>query len=118
MIQLPKLKKIDLSKPKKKKILLLSDDMRRHSGVGTMSREIVLNSCHHYDWVQVGGAIKHPDQGKRIDISVDIQKETGVNDASVVVYPTDGYGNPDIVRGLIQQEKIDIVILKENKKII
>ena len=109
-ISLPKLKKIDLNKPKKKKILLLSDDMRLHSGVGTMSREIVLNSCKEYDWVQIGGAIKHPDQGKRIDISSDIQKETGVQDASVIVYPTDGYGNPDLLRQLISHEKIDIIM--------
>jgi hypothetical protein len=42
----------------KKKILLLSDDLRMSSGVGTMSKEFVLGSCHHFDWVQVGGAIK------------------------------------------------------------
>ena len=44
---------------KKKKILLLSDDLRMHSGVATVSREFVLGTIHHYDWVQVGGAIKH-----------------------------------------------------------
>ena len=34
----------------KKKILLLSDDLRMHSGVSTMSRELVVGSVHHYDW--------------------------------------------------------------------
>ena len=29
----------------KKKILLLSDDLRMSSGVGTMSREFVLGNC-------------------------------------------------------------------------
>ena len=43
---------------KKKKILLFSDDMRMSSGVGTMSREIVIGTAHHFDWVQVGGAIQ------------------------------------------------------------
>ena len=75
-IELPKLKKVDLNKPKKKKILLLSDDMRLHSGVGTMSKELVLNTVEKYDWVQLGGAIKHPDQGKRFDLSADTAKET------------------------------------------
>ena len=42
---------------KKKKILLLSDDLRMHSGVAVMSHEIVKNTLHHYDWVQIGGAI-------------------------------------------------------------
>ena len=109
-MELPKLKKIDLSKPKKKKILLLSDDLRLHSGVGTMSKELVLNSCHHYDWVQLGGAIKHPDAGKRLDISSDIAKETGVDDASVVVYPSDGYGNGEVLRQLIFTEKPDMIM--------
>ena len=63
-IKLPKLKKINPNKIKKKKILLLSDDLRMHSGIATMSREIVLGTCHHYDWVQLGAAIKHPEQGK------------------------------------------------------
>jgi len=110
MMQLPKLRKVDLNKPKKKKILLLSDDLRLHSGVGTMSREIVLNSVSDFDWVQVGGAIKHPDAGKRIDLSNDISKETGVDDVSVIIYPTDGYGNPDLIRHLMDVEKIDIVM--------
>ena len=43
-IKLPKLRKIDPNKAKKKKILLLSDDMRMHSGIGTMSKEFVMNS--------------------------------------------------------------------------
>ena len=47
---------------KKKKILLLSDDLRMSSGVGTMSREFVLGTLKHYDWVQIGGAIKHPEE--------------------------------------------------------
>ena len=38
----------------KKKILLLSDDLRMSSGVATMSAEIVRNTIHKFDWVQVG----------------------------------------------------------------
>ena len=75
----------------KKKILLLSDDLRMHSGVGTVSRNIVKGTCEKYDWVQLGGAVKHPDKGKVIDISEDLKKETGIRTASCKVYPTDGY---------------------------
>ena len=92
-IKLPKLKKIDPNKPKKKKILLLSDDLRVHSGIGTMSREFVLGTLDKYDWVQIGAAVKHPDEGKVFDISQDVQKETGVNDASVKIYACSGYGS-------------------------
>ena len=58
----------------KKKILLLSDDLRMSSGVGTMSREFVLGTAHHYDWVQIGGAIKHPDEGKVVDMASALKK--------------------------------------------
>jgi len=37
---------------KKKKILLLSDDLRMHSGIATVSREIVLNSVKEFDWIK------------------------------------------------------------------
>ena len=57
---------------KKKKILLFSDDMRMSSGVGTMSREMIVGTAHHFDWVQVGGAIKHPEQGQTFDLSKQI----------------------------------------------
>ena len=51
-----KIKKGSRSK-KRKKYLLLSDDLRMSSGVGTMSREFVMGTIDEYDWVQVGGAI-------------------------------------------------------------
>ena len=70
-----------IEKSKRKKILLLSDDMRMHSGVATMSRELVVGSAHKYNWFQVGAALKHPDQGKRIDISETVRKETGFEDS-------------------------------------
>ncbi len=50
-MELPKLKKIDPNKPKKKKILLMGDDLRLPSGIGTISKEIVLNTVHKYDWI-------------------------------------------------------------------
>ena len=58
----------------KKKILLLSDDLRMNSGVGTMSKEFVLGTLQHYDWVQIGGAIRHPDEGKIIDMNDSVRK--------------------------------------------
>ena len=51
------------------------------SGVGTMSREIVMGTLGEYDWVQLGGAIKHPEQGKVIDMNDAVRKETGIEDA-------------------------------------
>ena len=109
-LELPKLRKIDPNKPKKKKILLLSDDLRMHSGIATMSREIVLNSCQEFDWVQLGAAIQHPDVGKIIDISTELVKETGVEDASCKIYPYNGYGDARVLREIMFLEKPDAIL--------
>ena len=111
-MDLPKLKKVtEIKRRDKKKILLLSDDLRMSSGVGTMSREIVMGTIDKYDWVQVGGAIKHPDNGKVIDMNQTTADETGVEDAYLKIYPVDGYGNPELVRQLIQTEKPDAIMI-------
>ena len=109
-IKLPKLRKIDPNKRKKKKILLLSDDLRMHSGIGTMSREFVIGTVDKYDWVQLGSALKHPDHGKAFDVSPDVAKETGVADASVKIYPFTGYGNAQVLWDIIRTEKIDAIL--------
>ena len=100
-----------LPKNERKKILLICDDIRVHSGVATVAKEIVLHTCQHFNWVQLAGAIKHPDAGKRFDLSADTNKETGIDDSSVFIYPTDGYGNPELVRQLIKMEKPDAIFL-------
>ena len=94
----------------KKKILLLSDDLRMTSGVGTMSKEFVLGTIHHYDWVQVGGAIKHPEEGKIVDMNDTIRKETGVKDAYLKIYQVSGYGNEQLLRQLMDIEKPDAIL--------
>ena len=94
----------------KKKILLLADDLRMSSGVGTMSKEFVLGTLHHYDWVQNGGAIKHPDTGKIINMDESVRNDTGVKDASLTIYPTDGYGSQELVRELMDREKPDAIL--------
>jgi len=91
----------------KKKILLLSDDLRMSSGVGTMSKEFVIGTIQHYDWVQIGGAITHPDQGKVINMDETIRNETGIKDASLTIYPTNGYGSQDLSREVLKRENPD-----------
>ena len=108
-IKLPKLKTAK-NRRKKKKILLLSDDLRMSSGVGTMSREIVMNSADKYDWVQIGGAIKHPDTGKIVDMNEPVREESGVEDAYLKIYPVDGYGNPNILREVMEVEQPDAIL--------
>jgi len=94
----------------KKKILLLADDLRMNSGVGTMSKEFVLGTIEHYEWVQIGGAIKHPDAGKIIDMNQAIREETGVEHSYLKIYPVDGYGSPEQLRQVMQMEKPDAIL--------
>jgi glycosyltransferase involved in cell wall biosynthesis len=109
-IKLPKLKKLDPNKQKKKKILLLADDLRMHSGIATQSKEFVMGTMDKYDWVQIAGAVKHPEQGKIIDISQAVKNEYGVKDAYLKLYPVTGYGNPQILRDVIKIEKPDAIL--------
>jgi hypothetical protein len=82
----------------KKKILLLSDDLRMNSGIATVSRDIVLSTVDTFDWLQVGAAIQHPEAGKMIDISEDVKNQTGVSDANVRIIPYNGYGDPNLIQ--------------------
>jgi glycosyltransferase involved in cell wall biosynthesis len=100
-----------LPQNERKKILLICDDLRVHSGVATVARELVLNTAQHFNWVNIAGAIKHPEQGKRFDLSTDTNANTGLTDASVFLYPVDGYGNPDLIRHMINLEKPDAIML-------
>jgi glycosyltransferase involved in cell wall biosynthesis len=95
----------------RKKILFLCDDIRMTSGISTMAREIVLGTAHHYNWVNIGGAIQHPDKGKRFDLNADSNKMAGIEDASVVLYPIDGYGSPELIRQLMQLEQPDAIMM-------
>jgi len=94
----------------KKKILLLSDDLRMSSGIGVMSKEFVLGTLKHYDWVQIGGAIKHPDEGKIINMNDSIRKDLNIPDANLTIYPVSGYGSQPLLRELMVREKPDAIL--------
>ncbi len=99
-----------LPKEQRKTILLLSDDLRLPSGVGVMSRELVVWTCHKYNWVQLGAGVQHPEMGKILDASQSLSKEIGVPDASLKIYPYNGYGDPNIIRYLLMVEKPNAIL--------
>jgi len=99
-----------LPKNERKKILFLSDDMRVHSGIGVMSREIIEQTAGIFNWVQMGAAVNHPEAGKIADISEELGKHIGVEDPYVRIYPQNGYGNSMIVRQIIEMEKPDAIL--------
>jgi len=96
---------------KKKKILLLSDDLRMSSGVGTVSKEFVIGTMNHYDWAQIGGAIKHPDAGKVVDMKDALKEDFGIDDGYLRIYPSNGYGNPEMLRSVLRLEKPDAIMI-------
>ena len=95
----------------RKKILLMCDDIRTHSGIGTIANELVLHSAHKYNYVNIGAAIKHPEVGKVFDVSKDVNELLGIEDASIKIRPSDGYGNPDLLRFWIKEEQPDAIFI-------
>ena len=101
----------------KKKILLMSDDLRMHSGVATVSKDIVFKTIHKYDWVQIGAAINHPDEGKIIDMNDALKQikdgfhpDMDNRDLYLKIYPRSGYGNPQVLREILEIEKPDAIL--------
>lgn len=86
----------------KRKILTIGDHPLSPSGVGTQTKYIVeaLLKTGRYKVISLAGAIKHHNyQPQRTE-------EWGED---WIIYPTDGYGNKDIVRSLIRNERPDML---------
>lgn len=99
-----------IPKEQRKTILFLGDDLRLPSGIGRISREIVVNTAHKYNYFCVGGAQQHPEQGKFLDLSQSINDEIKISDASVRIFPVNGYGDPGLIRSILANEKIDGIL--------
>ena len=87
-----------MAETKKKKLLILSDDIRVPSGVGTMARRILMGLKEKFDIVQLGGAIDHPNPNP---VMVD----------GIKVIPVKGYGNSHLVRNIITVEQPDYMLI-------
>lgn len=85
----------------KKKILLISDDLRSTSGVGCQARYLVtgLVNTGKYTVRQLGAAIKHPDYSVQ-QVHPDI-----------VIKPIDGFGTKEMYRQLLATERPDITLI-------
>ena len=87
---------------KKIKVLTLSDHPFSPSGVGTQTKYIVegLLATGKYQFLSLGGAIKHQDYRP--------QKTEQWKDDWVLI-PVDGYGNKDMIRSIMRTEKPDVI---------
>jgi hypothetical protein len=95
----------------KKKILWLGDDIRMHSGIATQCREIILGTVQSFDYVQLAGAINHPDVGKIVDMCAATTQVTGVKDAYVKLYCCNNYGDENLLFTVLQIEKPHAICL-------
>ena len=87
---------------KKIKILTISDHPMSPSGVGSQTKYFIaeLLKTGKFQFISLGGAIKHENyQPMKFD-------EFGED---WVIYPVDGYGNPDIIRSMLRSQKPDIL---------
>jgi glycosyltransferase involved in cell wall biosynthesis len=94
----------------KKRILLLSDDLRMTSGIATMSKEFVLGTLDKFDWVQLGAGINHPESGKMVDVNADVRERTGIQDADLKIIPYKTYGDIGMIRKLLKEIKFDAIL--------
>lgn len=106
MINLPVLRKDN----KKPTILLLSDDINSLSGIGVMSREIVFNNLDRFNWVQLASGMKHHLHGGEYNVTEEVEKETGLTDVYVKLYPYNGYGDEPKLREILDKEDIDAIL--------
>ena len=85
----------------KKKILMISDHALSTSGVGVQSRHLINGLVEKGEWSvrQLGAAIKHA--------NYDTIK---VND-DFIIKPIDGFGNRDMLRLVLAQEKPDLLLI-------
>lgn len=85
---------------KKKKILVLSDHPLAPSGVGTQTKYMIeaLLKTGRYSFVCLGGAVSHNSyQPQKVDPYGD----------DWVIFPVDGYGNPEVIRSILRKERPD-----------
>ena len=87
---------------RKQKILVISDHPLSPSGVGTQTKYMIeaLLKSGRYKVVCLGGAIKHNNYNP-------VRVEPWMDDW--IIYPIDGYGNPEIIRSVLQKERPDVL---------
>ncbi len=92
---------------KRKKILWLSDHPLVPSGVGIQAKYVIsgLLETKEYQFVCMGGAIKHPDYTPQM-----VGPEE-FGQGNWIIHPVDGHGNKEQLRKFLAQEKPDALVL-------
>mgnify|MGYP003646403930 CR=1 FL=1 len=87
---------------KKIKILTISDHPLSPSGVGTQTKYFIAEMLKtgKFQFISMGGAIKHENY-----------QPVGLEEFGEdwIIFPTDGYGNPDSLRSMLRTQRPDMV---------
>ena len=59
---------------------------------------------------KIGGVIKHPDEGKIINMNDSVRKELNIPDTNLTIYPVSGYGSQPVLREIMVREKPDTIL--------
>lgn len=92
----------ETKKEKKIKILTISDHPLSPSGVGTQTKYFIVEllKTGRYEFVSLGAAMKHQ--------NYEPQKTKEFGD-DWVIYPIDGYGDPETIRSVLRSSRPDIL---------
>lgn len=82
----------------KKKILLVSDDIRIATGVSIISKNMMKGTSDSFEWVQMGGLGNHPSDNK-------VSMYEGIK-----IYGAQGFGNAKSFRACVEMEKPDGIL--------
>lgn len=86
----------------KKKVLVIADSPLAPSGVGTQTKYMIeaMLRTNEFSFICLAGALKHADYRP-------VKVEPYGDDW--VIHPVDGYGNPDIIRQVLNSYKPDVL---------
>ena len=89
----------------KKKILVISDHPLAPSGVGTQTKYVIeaLILTGKYQFTCLGGAVKHQNYEPQV------VSDPRWGERDWVVYPVDGYGNAELIRRIMVEQKPDLL---------
>ena len=91
-------------------ILLIGDDIRFPSGVSNVCKDIILNTLHKFNWVQLASRKNHPEKGKIIDASKSIAEQYKIDDCYLRLYCCENYGDESTLLNVCESEKIDAIL--------
>ena len=75
-----------------------------------MTKELIIGNAHKYNIIHLGAAVHHPELGKIMDLCESVNKEAGIPDSSVYIYPYNGYGDYDMLSTIASRHKIDGIV--------